>query len=140
MNAKQRVPWPLAILGLVFAASIGCTPHTRDSNRTTLSEASLSFQRKVECEKYAGQTEREFDANINRKEGYFDTERMFYSPKRNSCVCILVYNGIAGLNKGNLFARVYVLDALTKEELGAQSFPGMNGMTEYIAAQEKALE
>ena len=87
-------------------------------------------------------TVREYEStspNFNKNDGNYYVERMFYSSKQNSCICVLVYE--SNPLKGNLFARVQVIDALTKEELKSNMFSGELGkMTDFVNAQMKSLE
>ena len=88
------------------------------------SEAQLSkdFERKVQCEIYASKTEKEYkefgreffgEKRSGVQSGVYSVDRILYSRRRNSCVCVLTYTSYGG--KG--FESVQLLDVLTREQL-----------------------
>ena len=133
------------ILSIVFSAvaMAGC-----DRLRSLKSEieASRVFDRKIKCESYASKVEQEWKQASNElapgltKEMSYSVERSFYSSKRNSCVCMLLI--LSPGQGGKMHYDVRTLDALTREELGDESFDGKEpgAWKDYIEKQVKDLQ
>jgi hypothetical protein len=107
-------------------------------------QSSKAFERKVQCETYASKTEQEFkDADRELTAGksgiLYTVERAFYSPKRNSCICILRASSVV---KGKTFETIQTFDALTKEDLGFKSYSGdeLRSLNADIEERVKSLE
>ena len=123
----------------VCLSFIGCA--TRDATRA---QTDRIFERKVQCETYASKTEKEFkdagrELTGGKDQGIYSVERIFYSHKRNSCVCILRYTSFV---RGETFEVLQVLDVLTKEDLWSKSYSGAEGtkMKKDIEDQIMRLE
>ena len=90
-------------------------------------QSSKAFEKKIQCEGYASKTEQEFrDADrelggAGKNEIFYSVERVFYSSKRNSCICILRASSVVN---GKGFDDVLTLDVLTEEELKYKSYSG----------------
>jgi hypothetical protein len=129
------------ILGVFVALVLtGCeTVHSIKSDF----ESSKAFDRKVRCESYSSKTEQEFKAAARELSGKNDisysTERVFYSSKRNSCVCILRASSVV---KGKSFDSIQTLDVLTKEDLGFKTYSGdeIRNLNKDVQDQVKSLE
>jgi hypothetical protein len=106
-------------------------------------QSSQEFDRKARCETYASKTEQEFREATrelgNKNDILFSVERIFYSSKRNSCVCLLRESSVV-LNKR--FEEIQTLDVLTKEDLGSKSYSGnqLDNLSKDVDAQVKSLE
>ncbi len=106
----------LVLLPLVLAFG-SCT--SNQNQKSTL------FLKKVECEKYAERTRQEYretgplmpggDAQTN-----YYVERIFYSPKKDSCVCVLG-NKLEQPNGEDAYS-ILIVDALTKKLLLAKEY------------------
>ncbi len=123
-------------VAMVLLLGIGCSgDHPVTSMRASISDSSELFHRKVECEKYASKVEEQYrdiqrlgkKADLHSQEEWlqqFVVDRIFYSLKRNSCVCVV--SSSAATTKG--FDWVVVLDVLTKEELFNETYaPSSDG-------------
>ena len=103
----------------------------------------MEFDKKVRCETYASKTEQEYreaDRELGSKSDIlYSVERIFYSSKRNSCICILRASSVVN---GKRFEDVQTLDVLTKEELGFKSYSGteLNNLSRDVDAQVKSLQ
>jgi hypothetical protein len=107
-------------------------------------QASKAFDRKVRCETYASKTEQEFkeaqrELTGSKNEMFYSVERIFYSSKRNSCICILRASSVI---KGKSFEDIQMLDVLTKEDLGFKSYSGdeLRNLKKDVDEQVKSLE
>jgi hypothetical protein len=105
---------------------------------------SALFQKKVECEKYGDKTRQEFreagPLMPGGAKGDYYVERSFYSPARNSCVCVL---GEPLMANGELEYEIEMIDALTKKPLWSRRFKSsevMMGMADDIEARVKREE
>ena len=102
------------------------------------------FQRKVECEKYASrilQEYRESPGIPGSSPGDYYVERVFYSPKRDSCICVLG-NGHAD-GKDIYIYDIYIIDALTMKLLLSRRYKStadIQGMADDIQAQVERYE
>lgn len=102
------------------------------------------FRKKVQCETYATKTEQEFKEAGRELVGgkndiLYTTERVFYSSKRNSCICMLRAFYVV---KGKGFYDILTIDALTKEDLGSRSYSGDEGnnIAKDVEDKVKSLE
>ncbi len=81
------------------------------------------FQRKENCERYAIELQNQFkesgDTIPGVTKGSYYIERSFYSPKRNSCVCVL---GTKVTVSADTAYDVYAIDSLTKKLLWSRRF------------------
>jgi hypothetical protein len=121
---------------------VGC-----DTVRSVESEfnSSRAFDRKVQCEAYDSKVEKEFteagrELTAGKDKGSYSVERTFYSKKRNSCICVLLYTSVV---KKELFYEVQILDVLSKEDLWTKTYSGgaeAAGMNKDIEEQITALE
>ena len=117
-DAQVRVFLVKAIsLALSTSFLLGCS-----SNQN---QESALFQKKVECEKYAEKTRQEYRETGplmpgGAAERHYYVERIFYSPKRDSCLCVLGNN--IKKASGEDVSEILVIDALTKKLLWAREF------------------
>jgi hypothetical protein len=106
-------------------------------------QSSKEFGRKVQCETYASKTKQEFKEEVRELAGkndiFYSVERIFYSSKRNSCVCILRESSVV---QGERFEDTQTLDVLTKEDLGFKSYSGneLDNLRKDVDKQVKSLE
>jgi hypothetical protein len=107
-------------------------------------QSSEEFDRKIRCEAYAGKTEIEFreasrELGTGKNEIFWSVERVFYSSKRNSCICILRASSVVN---GKGFTDIQILDVLTKQDLGIKSYSRdeLDKLREDVDAQVKSLE
>jgi hypothetical protein len=128
-------------ISLALLLTSGC-----DTLRSVKSDlqSSKAFDRKVRCETYASKTEQDFkDADRELTGGksgiLYTVERAFYSPKRNSCICILRASSVV---KGKTFETIQTFDALTKEDLGFKSYSGdeLRSVNADVEERVKSLE
>src|ERR1700687_3419099 len=82
------------------------------------------FDRKVRCEKYASQVRAEWkdeqrDTLVTQK---LTIERLFYSPQRNSCVCVVQDKILVESNHPSFMDHVFMFDVLTKESIWSKDY------------------
>jgi len=118
--------------------TIGCSRADRGAS----TDPTL-FQKKVECEKYASKLLKEFRETgpvmPGGSGGDWYVERIFYSPKRDSCICII---GNRTVEKGEAVYDMQMIDALTTELLWSHRYKGgeVVGSADDIEAQVKRYE
>ena len=106
---------------------------------------SALFLKKVECEKYAERTRQEYRetgplmAGGAAERNYY-VERIFYSPKRDSCLCVLG-NKLKQPNGEDAYS-ILIIDALTKKLLFAKEYRsgGVTGMAGDVAGMADDIE
>lgn len=118
----------IATLALTSCSGSGSVGEVR-TGRSDLSQREL-FERKVQCEKYAPQITQEFrdqerelyqKQHLKSEDLVPEIERLFYSPHRNSCVCVIHDKFFVPSDK-SFIQSVYVFDVLTKEGLWSKEY------------------
>ena len=133
MTFGQKVCWTK--MTCVFFALTLTSCDTIRSIKSDIA-SSRDFNRKVRCETYASKIEQ--DNKGSSKDESYSIERIFYSAKRNSCVCILIFSA-----QGDKLKAVQTFDVLTKEDLGTQTYygyPQLDNLPKDVEAQVKSLE
>ncbi len=130
------------VVGIFFALMFtGC--NTMRSAKSGL-ESSKAFERKFNAKR----TRLRLNRSLRRRaENWwaarmyilYTTERVFYSSKRNSCICMLRAFYVV---KGKGFYDILTIDALTKEDLGSRSYSGDEGnnIAKDVEDKVKSLE
>jgi hypothetical protein len=131
----QRIGLALTAYFLAFGLSACQRPTTREevsgkhadpspsvSNEATLVQQSESQRREEEfrwkerCASNAERIDRLFASPPGRSSGDTSVSEVFYSPKRNSCICEVSVVGKGG--KTGVTNLLTLYDCLTREELG----------------------
>ena len=117
---------------VVTIAGIGC--RLNDKTNSVSRKESVrreELRRKVDCEKYAGQIrsewkdeEREiFVKQKLRSEDLLPSiDRLFYSPQRNSCVCVVRDQILVKSDHPSFLYHVFIYDVLTKETIWRKDY------------------
>ena len=135
------------IVGILFLTA--CTP----SQKISVNDSEKDFQRKIECAKYVKDAEKkveEYGKEISGEKNisWPNMEKVFYSPKVNSCLFVWS-NNMMEIKNGKSHNRVDrgVNDILSGEEIvreiyieGDSSLGNENEMTERFSQKLHALE
>ena len=115
---------------------VGCTSYQPDHARL--------FQKSAECEKYANAMLTEYRETARfmptfPERGDWYVERVFYSPKRDSCLCVL---GASLPSKDETTYDIFLIDSLTRKLLWSRGFKGNQAttMADDIEAVVKSYE
>ena len=122
----------LLVLLLVATYSVGCQPaKSKSGSGRDESARREEFQRKVDCEKYASGIRSEWkdeerEVYVKWKVRSDDVlpsiERLFYSPQRNSCVCVVRGGILVKSNQPKFVYSVHIFDVPTKESIWSRYY------------------
>ncbi|HEY4513061.1 MAG TPA: hypothetical protein VJH06_00925 [Candidatus Paceibacterota bacterium] len=105
------------LLIIILVVSLYYNFKTSNSPAQISKTKEVSFEQKQECAIYKKQIEDKFEKNNNGEIAveYYYFDRIFYSPKEDSC--LYVYSGQFGLKANERYRMLYLADALSGDIL-----------------------